>query len=100
MAPISHSDKGKGQVVTSHNARRLVVVGGILLAALAACGSEPPGTQLPAGGPVSPRDLPGGGTVRVGTAGKTLYFTDSDTGGAIKCTGECTKLWVPVAAAG
>jgi len=36
--------------------------------------------------------------VLVDPSGKTLYFTDSDTSGAIKCTDECTKLWIPAAA--
>ena len=87
--------------MNSHIARCLVVVGGILMAGLTACGSEQPGTQPPAGltgGPLSTRDLPGVGTVLVDTMGKTLYFTDSDTAGAIKCTGDCTTLWIPAAA--
>jgi predicted lipoprotein with Yx(FWY)xxD motif len=34
----------------------------------------------------------------VDNAGKTLYFTDSDMPGAIKCTAECNSLWIPAAA--
>jgi predicted lipoprotein with Yx(FWY)xxD motif len=82
--------------VTSHTARCLAVIGGCLLAALTACGSEPQGTTTqPPNGAVAMRDLPGVGTVLVDTSGKTLYFTDSDRPGAIKCTGDCNKLWIP-----
>lgn len=84
--------------MNSHTARRLIVVVGFLMAAATACGSEPQGTTpvgQPGSGPVGTRDLPGVGTVLVDTAGKTLYFTDSDMAGAIKCTAECTQLWVP-----
>lgn len=86
----------------SQTARRVVVVGGVLMAALAGCGSEQQGSTAPQaiapGGPVSTKDLPGVGTVLVDTAGKTLYFTDSDSASAIKCTGECTSLWIPAPA--
>jgi predicted lipoprotein with Yx(FWY)xxD motif len=86
--------------VTSHTARRLVVIGGFLLAALAACGSEPQGTAAPQqpAGPVSTRDLAGTGTVLVDTLGRTLYFTDSESTGGIKCTADCVRLWVPAMA--
>lgn len=87
--------------MTSHTARRMAVVGGVLLAALAACGSEPQGaTQNQTAGPVSTRDLPGVGTVLVDTSGKTLYFTDSDTAGSIQCVEKCMKLWIPAVAPG
>jgi predicted lipoprotein with Yx(FWY)xxD motif len=78
----------------------MVMVGGILLAALAACGSEPQGTtppQQPAG-PVSTRDLSGTGTVLVDTLGRTLYFNDSEMAGGIKCTADCVTLWIPATA--
>lgn len=86
--------------MNSHNVRRTVVIGGLLLAALTACGSESQGNQpaQPTGGGVATRDLPGVGTVLVDNAGKTLYFTDSDMPGAIKCTAECNSVWIPAAA--
>jgi predicted lipoprotein with Yx(FWY)xxD motif len=100
VAPISRFRQGKDKVVTSHTARRLVVIGGFLLAALAGCGSAPQGTTPPEqpSGPVSTRDLPGTGMVLVDTLGRTLYFTDSETAGGIKCTADCMKLWVPAMA--
>ena len=86
--------------MTSHTARRWIVVGGILMAALTACSSEQPATQQqPAGGsssgPVGTRDLPGVGTVLIDTTGKTLYFTDNDMAGNIKCVAQCNQLWIP-----
>jgi predicted lipoprotein with Yx(FWY)xxD motif len=82
--------------VTTHNTRRLVAAGGILLAALTSCGSEPSaGTPQGLSGAVSMRDLPGLGTVLVDSAGKTLYFTDSDQPGAIQCVAECVQVWLP-----
>jgi predicted lipoprotein with Yx(FWY)xxD motif len=86
--------------VSSHSVRRSLVVGGTLLAALTACGSEQQGGQQePAGGQAAAtRDIPGVGMVLVDPAGKTLYFTDNDSAGAIKCVDECLKLWTPAAA--
>ncbi|HEU5475046.1 MAG TPA: hypothetical protein VFV67_30755 [Actinophytocola sp.] len=71
---------------------------------LTACGSEGQASS-PAGGtgtsgPVGTRDLDGVGTVLVDTVGRTLYFTDSDTAGEIKCTAECLDLWIPAEAPG
>lgn len=86
--------------MSSHSVRRSLVVGGILLAALTACGSEQqPNQQQPASGQSGgqTRDVPGVGTVLVDPSGKTLYFTDSDSASAIKCVEECTKLWIPAA---
>jgi predicted lipoprotein with Yx(FWY)xxD motif len=38
------------------------------------------------------------GTVLVDTLGKTLYFTDSETAGTIKCTADCATTWIPAMA--
>jgi predicted lipoprotein with Yx(FWY)xxD motif len=79
--------------------RRVVGIAGTVTVALAvaACGAE-----SPAGGSgdttVSTRDLPGVGTVLVDSAGKTLYFTDTDQAGSIKCTADCLELWQPAMA--
>lgn len=42
----------------------------------------------------------GMGEVLVDSAGKTLYFTDSDHGGTVACTDGCTSVWRPVFATG
>jgi predicted lipoprotein with Yx(FWY)xxD motif len=78
--------------------------GGLLVAAaliLSACGADQSGGSTGGGtanGPVGTKDVPGVGTVLVDTAGKTLYFTDSDQSGAIKCVADCTQLWQPAKA--
>lgn len=64
-------------------------------AVLAGCGGGTGG----AGATVSARDLPGVGTVLVDRAGRTLYFTDQETGGAIRCVAECAAAWVPLTVA-
>jgi predicted lipoprotein with Yx(FWY)xxD motif len=70
--------------------------------ALSACGSEQPaspsGADLSSNAAVSTRDVTGVGTVLVDNAGKTLYFTDSDEAGTIRCTADCLKLWQPAPA--
>jgi predicted lipoprotein with Yx(FWY)xxD motif len=81
--------------------------GGLLIAValvLSGCGSDQTGSSPggsgggTANGPVGTKDVPGVGTVLVDTAGKTLYFTDSDQSGAIKCVADCTQLWQPAKA--
>jgi predicted lipoprotein with Yx(FWY)xxD motif len=61
---------------------------------LAGCGSTQPA------GPTGTREVPGVGTVLVDDSGRTLYFTDSDRAGDIKCVGDCLRLWHPVPAPG
>lgn len=60
-------------------------------ALLAACGA----TDESAGA-VHTREDPSLGTILVDTAGKTLYFTDQEEDGAIRCVGECLEFWIPV----
>lgn len=72
------------------------------LGALTACGSSSPatsssGTTSPptAGGMVSVHDVSGVGQALVDPSGNTLYFAQQETGGMIKCTGDCVSVWVP-----
>jgi predicted lipoprotein with Yx(FWY)xxD motif len=87
--------------VTTHNPRRTAAIISAVTAALAvaACGSESasPGTT---GGnaDVATREVPGVGTVLVDKAGKTVYFTDSDSATDIRCVDDCLSLWPPVVA--
>jgi predicted lipoprotein with Yx(FWY)xxD motif len=71
---------------------------------LSACAADQPaGSGSGEGarsGLVATRDVPGVGTVLVDTGGRTLYFTDSDQAGTIKCTADCLELWHPVMAPG
>jgi predicted lipoprotein with Yx(FWY)xxD motif len=62
------------------------------LALVAACGGGTGGS----GATVSARDLPGVGTVLVDSAGRTLYVSDQETAGTIRCVGDCVSLWVPL----
>jgi predicted lipoprotein with Yx(FWY)xxD motif len=73
---------------------RVLTLGAAVAAcvALAGCGGGTGG----AGATVSARDVPGAGTVLVDAAGRTLYFTDQDSGGQIRCVAECVSAWVPL----
>ncbi|HWD78461.1 MAG TPA: hypothetical protein VG497_06265 [Kribbella sp.] len=65
---------------------------------LAACGGSY-GSSAPAGGgaagAVSVKDVNGVGQALVDASGKTLYFTDQDSGGMLKCLSGCLNIWVP-----
>jgi len=73
---------------------RVLTLGAAVAAcvALVGCGGGTGG----AGATVSARDVPGAGTVLVDAAGRTLYFTDQDSGGRIRCVAECVSAWVPL----
>ena len=73
---------------------RVVALGAAAAAcvALAGCGGGTGG----AAATVSARDVPGAGTVLVDAAGRTLYFTDQDGGGQIRCVADCVSAWVPL----
>jgi predicted lipoprotein with Yx(FWY)xxD motif len=81
----------------------------LLTIGLAACGgssnssstsaSASQSTAASAGGStVSTKSVSGVGTVLVDSKGDALYTNDMDSGSKIACTGECTAIWVPVAA--
>ena len=44
---------------------------------------------------VHTRGNPDLGTVLVDSAGKTLYFTDQEANGMIRCVHDCLKFWFP-----
>lgn len=48
---------------------------------------------------VATRDVDGAGTVLVDGDGMTLYSTDAEADGSIKCVDACIDFWVPLAAA-
>jgi predicted lipoprotein with Yx(FWY)xxD motif len=100
MAPNSSSSKERTDVSTrcSVSVRRVVLLAGAGLA-LAACGSQSTPASQPAG-PVATKDLPDVGTVLVDTSGRTMYFTDSEQTGMIRCTADCVSVWFPVPAPG
>jgi predicted lipoprotein with Yx(FWY)xxD motif len=75
---------------------------------LAACGSNDNGTSASGGSGsgaagsavVSTSDISGVGTVLVDSSGKTLYFSDQESNGTIKCMDACLGFWDPVQATG
>ena len=79
----------------------------VLAIALSACGggddnsttsSTSAATTGGAAGAVSVQSISGVGDVLVDSHGDALYTNDQDSGSTIACTGECTSIWVPVAA--
>lgn len=45
---------------------------------------------------VAVKDVPDVGSALVDSSGKTLYFTDQEASGSIRCTGDCLGFWFPV----
>jgi predicted lipoprotein with Yx(FWY)xxD motif len=45
---------------------------------------------------VDERDLPGTGSVLVDPSGRTLYTTDREADGTVRCVAECVATWVPL----
>jgi predicted lipoprotein with Yx(FWY)xxD motif len=65
-------------------------IGAVALSLLAACsGSTGPVT-------VNERDLPGTGSVLVDTSGRTLYTTDREADGTVRCVAGCVDTWIPL----
>lgn len=90
--------------------KRQLISGAVLAAAvtLAACGSSgtggyggSPRTTATAGAPgtVAVKQIDGVGNVLVASNGKALYSPDQEASGMILCTGTCTSVWAPLAAA-
>lgn len=76
----------------------------VLIAGLAACGSSSSdsttsssaATTTSASQPFTTKTVPNVGEILVDSSGMALYTNDQDTTGSIKCTGECTAIWVPL----
>jgi predicted lipoprotein with Yx(FWY)xxD motif len=63
----------------------------------AAAGGAADGQQKDAGQiAVSTRTMAGVGTVLIDRSGKTLYTSQQEARGVIKCTGSCLGFWFPV----
>jgi predicted lipoprotein with Yx(FWY)xxD motif len=96
--------------MSSRSGKRFAItaVGAMAAAlALAGCGggNNAAGTSTPAGnagsaGAVAVKNVDGVGMALVDSAGKTLYFTDQEAGGSIKCTAACLSIWFPASGAG
>jgi len=49
---------------------------------------------------VSARTVSGVGTVLVSSTGSTLYVTEQDSGGVVRCAAECAMVWPPLTVSG
>jgi predicted lipoprotein with Yx(FWY)xxD motif len=84
--------------------KALIGVGGLAVA-LAAAGCASSGSSGSAassnGGAttVSARNVAGVGTTLVDSHGDTLYFSDEESSGTVRCVGACLHFWVPVTVA-
>lgn len=80
--------------------RRIAAVGltvaSVSLAGCGAAGSPP--EQDPA--MIGTGIAAGLGTVLVDGHGMVLYFSDQDTAGQVRCTGDCTSVWAPAVVSG
>ncbi len=72
----------------------------LLLAAtgalLTACGS---GNTATTGSSLSTATVAGVGSVLVDGSGKTLYYTEQEVDGQVRCTGDCLGFWFPATTA-
>jgi predicted lipoprotein with Yx(FWY)xxD motif len=75
----------------------LIALALIAAVALAACGSSG-NDAATASSPTATVSLDNG--LLVDSAGAALYFADQEKSGAIMCTGNCTKIWIPLKASG
>ncbi len=73
-------------------------------AGLSACGSSSSSSSSGSGGSkpaaaadtVSLKSVSGVGTVLVDSKGFALYSPDQERSGTVRCTGNCTAIWVPL----
>jgi predicted lipoprotein with Yx(FWY)xxD motif len=66
---------------------------------LAACGADAgvgsEGAGTPPDAVVRAQDHPDLGRILVDTSGNTLYFTDEEADGEVRCSGRCLEFWTP-----
>jgi predicted lipoprotein with Yx(FWY)xxD motif len=85
------------EVVTVRWDRKLGLgAAGAALAMVAGCGGGTGGSSGAGGTTVSARDIPGVGSTLVDPAGKTLYFSDQEADGQVKCVADCLSFWLPM----
>ena len=66
--------------------------------AMAGCGEDDEGAAAGAGGGIVSVAEVDGTSVLVDAQGRTLYTTDVEEGGEIRCVDACTSFWKPVLA--
>lgn len=92
-------------VSTSTRSAALITSTCAAIVALAACGTGGYGTAAPssapaAAGAVHANNISGLGTALVDSSGRTLYTSDQEANGAVRCVGSCLGIWSPVITAG
>jgi predicted lipoprotein with Yx(FWY)xxD motif len=82
--------------------RRAAVLGtsAAALLLLAACGGQTETAAPPGDSPIGTRTVQGVGTVLADQMGMTLYVTDAEQDGSIKCVEDCAEFWPPLEASG
>lgn len=72
----------------------------LLLAACGSGGTSASGDNAGSGGGeiLATRDHGDIGPILVDSAGRTVYFSDQETGGKISCVDDCLGFWFPVVA--
>lgn len=85
--------------ITGRRAALLSVSAAAVLC-LAGCGGADGGTAAapPANSPIGIRTVQGVGTVLSDQMGMTLYVTDAEKDGTIKCVEDCAGFWPPLEA--
>jgi predicted lipoprotein with Yx(FWY)xxD motif len=65
---------------------------------LTGCGTQqaPTGDSSAGGAVVQLQHRPHAGTVVVDASGKTLYLSEQEVGGVVRCTGICLETWAPL----
>jgi predicted lipoprotein with Yx(FWY)xxD motif len=80
--------------------KRLLIIAAAFAAALVitACGggSSKPTAPAASGDTVAVESIGGLGNVLVDAGGKTLYASDQEADGKVRCTGACTSFWKPL----
>ncbi|HVW44302.1 MAG TPA: hypothetical protein VHC18_23435 [Amycolatopsis sp.] len=68
----------------------------IVAAGLVACGGAPaPAAGGSPAGAVNVHDVSGLGPTLVDATGKSLYFSDQEADGTVRCTDDCLGFWFP-----
>ena len=62
--------------------------------------SAPAGDPIGGAGAVAVKDVSGVGQALVNASGKTLYFSDQEADGSIRCMRDCLGFWFPAPADG
>jgi predicted lipoprotein with Yx(FWY)xxD motif len=71
-----------------------------VLAACAGYGSQSGGAPYAPAGPVTVSNVNGVGPTLVDSSGKTVYYSDEESNGTLRCVSDCLSFWYPVPGTG